>query len=97
MPASPGPGVSAGGPVRAVVARADIRDILTRPRDSWTAINISPATIDGLRSLQRREDVARRRGKTVEEVAPAYLLRPKVVTAARAGSAQPEPTANSRS
>ena len=44
------------------------------------------ATIEGLRALQRPQDVARRRGKTVEEVAPAYLLRP-AATAAPAHSA----------
>src|SRR5436309_2230102 len=80
----------------ATAEAAGIKDILSKSLGSSNAINIVHATIDGLRSLQRPEDVARRRGKTVEEVAPAYLLRPKVVTA-RAGPAQAEPTANSRS
>src|SRR5712691_5302217 len=85
-PASPGTGVIAGGPVRAVVEAAGIKDLLSKSLGSSNAINIVHATIDGLRSLQRPQDVARRRGKTVEEVAPAYLLRPKAATAHSIGS-----------
>lgn len=72
-PASPGTGVIAGGPVRAVIEAAGIKDILSKSLGSSNAVNVVHATIDGLRKLQRPEDVARRRGKTVEEVAPPYL------------------------
>lgn len=75
-PASPGTGVIAGGPVRAVVEAAGIKDILSKSLGSSNAVNIVHATIDGLRKLQRPEEVARRRGKTVEEVIPIYLRNP---------------------
>jgi small subunit ribosomal protein S5 len=74
-PASPGTGVIAGGPVRAVLECAGIRDVLSKSLGSDNAINVVHATVRALRNLERPESVAARRGLTLEEVAPAALLR----------------------
>ena len=74
-PASPGTGVIAGGPVRAVLECAGIHDVLSKSLGSSNAINIVHATVDALKRLERPEAVAARRGKSVEEVAPAAMLR----------------------
>jgi small subunit ribosomal protein S5 len=74
-PASPGTGVIAGGSARAVLECAGVHDVLAKSLGSSNAINVVHATVVALQSLEEPEAVARRRGKPVEDVAPAALLR----------------------
>lgn len=67
-PAAPGTGVIAGGPVRAVLEAAGVKDVLTKTLGSSNANNMVRATIEGLKSLKRAENVARLRGKTIQEI-----------------------------
>lgn len=76
-PASAGTGVIAGGPVRAVLECAGIHDVLSKSLGSSNAINIVHATVAALKMLENPEQVAARRGKSVEDVAPAAMLRAK--------------------
>jgi len=69
-PASEGTGVIAGGGVRAVLELAGIRDVLSKSIGTTTPINMTRATVNGLRRLVRPEDVAQLRGKTIAEVLP---------------------------
>ncbi|MCP2343316.1 30S ribosomal protein S5 [Actinomadura rupiterrae] len=74
-PASPGTGVIAGGPVRAVLECAGIHDVLSKSLGTDNAINIVHATVDGLKQLKRPEEIAAKRGLPIEDVAPAAMLR----------------------
>jgi small subunit ribosomal protein S5 len=91
-PASPGTGVIAGGPVRAVLECAGVHDVLSKSLGSDNAINIVRATVTALKSLELPEAVAARRGLPLEDVAPAALIRAQqtgrdeAAAAARAGA-----------
>jgi small subunit ribosomal protein S5 len=67
-PASPGTGIIAGGPVRAVVEQAGIRDILTKSLGTNNAINVVKATMDGLQKLMNMNRVLEVRGKSFKEL-----------------------------
>jgi small subunit ribosomal protein S5 len=67
-PAAPGTGVIAGGPVRAVVEAAGIRDIRTKALRSNNPCNVVRATMDGMARLRNAQQVAKRRGKSVKEI-----------------------------
>jgi small subunit ribosomal protein S5 len=67
-PAKEGTGVIAGGPARAVLELAGVKDIVTKSLGSSNSMNMVNATINGLKRLKRPEDVAKLRGKSLEEI-----------------------------
>lgn len=89
-PAAPGTGVIAGGPVRAVLECAGISDILSKSMGSATAINMVRATVAALKQLEEPEEIAARRGLTLEEVAPDAMLRARAEGIAEARKAREE-------
>ena len=67
-PAAKGTGVKAGGPVRSVLEMAGVKDILSKSLGSSTKVNMAYATLEALKSQKTIEEVARLRGKKVEEI-----------------------------
>lgn len=87
-PASPGTGVIAGGPVRAVLECAGIHDVLSKSLGSSNTINIVHATVEALSQLEEPRAVAARRGLDYDEVAPPRLLRAEAKAAEAAAAAK---------
>ena len=74
-PAAAGTGVIAGGAARVILEEAGIHDVLCKSLGSANAINVARATINGLKSLQRPDEVAARRGLPADEFVPKGVLR----------------------
>ncbi len=73
-PASQGTGVIAGGAARVILEEAGVHDVLCKSLGSANHINVARATVDGLKQLQRPDDVAARRGLNMDEFVPKGLL-----------------------
>ncbi len=83
-PASPGTGVIAGGPVRAVLECAGISDVLSKSQGSSNPINVVHAAVTALKALSRPEEIAAKRGLPIEDVAPKAMLAAQRAAAASA-------------
>ena len=96
-PASEGTGVIAGGGVRAVLELAGIRNVLAKSLGTTNPINMAKATVAALQGLRRPDEVARARGKTVQEILPLAkrTAREVAVEAEAAAVAEKEAAAES--
>jgi small subunit ribosomal protein S5 len=91
-PASPGTGVIAGGPVRAVLEAAGVSDVLSKSLGSSNPINIVHATVAGLKQLKRPNELAERRGLDLAEMSPTTVARVRAAAAVGAGAKAKEAT-----
>jgi small subunit ribosomal protein S5 len=89
-PAAPGTGVIAGGPVRALVECAGIKDILSKSMGSANQINILKAAVAGLQGLRTPQQVATKRGLEMHEVAPKPMLEAVAAAQERVSAARAE-------
>jgi small subunit ribosomal protein S5 len=89
-PAAPGTGVIAGGPVRALVECAGIKDILSKSMGSANQINILKAAVAGLQGLRTPQQVASVRGRDIHEVAPKPMLEAVAAAQDRVNAARAE-------
>jgi small subunit ribosomal protein S5 len=89
-PAAPGTGVIAGGPVRALVECAGIKDILSKSMGSSNQINILKAAVQGLQNLRTPQMIATARGRDLHEVAPKPMVEAVAAAQDRMNAARAE-------